>query len=238
MLIISVRKAFGELFDPTLRQVFWKSIGLTLLALIILWNIISALIETLAIPFLSQWLFPFNLSEWASEFGFFATLLSGISLVAALAFLIGPVSAVIAGFFLDDVATHIEEQDYPSDVPGKAMPLGQSILISLKFFGVIIVGNLFALMLLLVPGINLIAFFAVNGYLLGREYFEFAALRHHDTQKVRRLRAQHSSTIILGGMMIAGFLAIPIVNLMTPLFGAAFMVHLQKAITTNDKRNF
>jgi CysZ protein len=35
----------------------------------------------------------------------------------------------------------------------------------------------------------------------------------------------------MGGLVIAGFLAIPFVNLLTPLFAAAMMVHLHKMIT-------
>lgn len=39
------------------------------------------------------------------------------------------------------------------------MPIGEAVVSSIKFFGVVIAGNLIALLLLLVPGVNLIAFF-------------------------------------------------------------------------------
>lgn len=230
MLLTASRSALGELFDPRMRQVFWKTLGLTIVALIIVWNAIKLIVEALAFPVLSSWLGAMSLPDWTDGVGVFAAIAAGIGLAAGLAFLIGPVSAAIAGLFLDDVAEHVERQDYPEDRPGNPLPIGQSILMSLKFFGIVIIGNLFALMLLLVPGVNLIAFFAINGYLLGREYFEFAALRHHDVMTVRQLRSQHSGTVLMGGLLIAAFLAVPIVNLMTPLFGAALMVHLHKAI--------
>lgn len=236
MLIVSAQKAIGKILDPKMRQVFWKTLGLTILALIIIWNLLSAGLETIAVPYISGWFATFSLPDWTGTIGLFAAIAAGLGLAFGLAFLIGPVSAVIAGLFLDDVAEHIEKQDYPNEVPGVAMPLGRSIVMSLKFFGIVILGNLFALMLLLVPGVNLIAFFAINGYLLGREYFEFAALRHHDAETVRMLRSRHSGTVIMGGLMIAGFLAIPIVNLMTPLFGAALMVHLHKAVAAKSER--
>lgn len=232
MLIVSAQKAVGEILDPKMRQVFWKTLGLTILALIIIWNMVTAGLETFAVPFISEWFASFSLPDWTGTMGLFAAILAGLGLAVGLAFLIGPVSAVIAGLFLDDVAEHVENQDYPNDKAGTAMPLGRSIIMSVKFFGIVILGNLFALMLLLVPGVNLIAFFAVNGYLLGREYFEFAAMRHHDVETVRMLRSRYSGTIIMGGLMIACFLAIPIVNLLTPLFGAALMVHLHKAIAS------
>ncbi|MND77505.1 CysZ-like protein [compost metagenome] len=74
----------------------------------------------------------------------------------------------------------------------------------------------------------------VNGYLLGREFFEFAAMRFRSPEEARAFRAKHASTVLLAGMLIAGFLAIPIVNLLTPLFAAGLMVHLHKALA---KRN-
>jgi len=234
MIVVATRNAIGEIFDPAMRGVFWKSIGLTIFALIIVWNLIKTLVEAFAIPFISTWFAAVSMPDWTGGIGIFAAIVAGIGLAAGLAFLIGPVSAGIAGLFLDDVADHVEAQDYPNDPPGQAMPLGQSIVMSLRFFLIVILGNLFALMLLLIPGVNFIAFFAVNGYLLGREYFEFAALRHHDAATVRQLRSQHSGTVIIAGLVIAGFLAIPLVNLLTPLFGASLMVHLHKSIAAKS----
>lgn len=230
MLIEATRNALGELFDPAMRRVFWKSLGLTIVALIIVWNLIKAVVTAFAVPFLSGWFTAFSMPDWTGGIGVFAAIAAGIGLAIGLAFLLGPVSAAIAGLFLDDVANHVEAQDYPDDPPGKAMPLGDSIVMSLKFFGIVLLGNLLALMLWFVLGLGFFIFFAVNGYLLGREYFEFAALRHHDKQMVRQLRSQYSGTIIMGGLLIAGLLAVPVVNLLTPLFGAALMVHLHKAI--------
>jgi CysZ protein len=38
--------------------------------------------------------------------------------------------------------------------------------------------------------------------------------------------------VFLAGLMIAAFVSIPIVNLATPLFGTALMVHLHKRLTS------
>lgn len=57
------------------------------------------------------------------------------------------------------------------------MSLGRSLLISCRFLILSIAGNLLALVLLLVPGTNMVSFLVINGYLLGWEYFEFAAAR-------------------------------------------------------------
>lgn len=230
MIINAAKQALGELFDPALRQVFWKSIGLTIVGLIVIWFGLRALLEVATIPFISSYALP----DWIGTIGIFATIAASIAIAVGLAFLIGPVSAAIAGIFLDDVADHIEAQDYPYDVRGKPMALVPSIIMSLKFFGIVIFGNFCALLLLLVPGVNLIAFFAVNGYLLGREYFQFAAMRFHDERTATMLRARYSTKVVMAGFLIAGFLAIPIVNLLTPLFGAALMVHLHKAIAAKE----
>src|SRR5690606_18816025 len=96
--------------------------------------------------------------------------------------------------------------------------------------GVVIAGNLAALILLLVPGVNIAAFFVVNGYLLGREYFEFSAMRHIGEAEARRLRRQNGLTVFIAGLVIAAFLWIPVINLATPLFAAAMMTHLFKRI--------
>lgn len=236
MVIASARMALGELLDPALRQVLWKSIGLTVLGLIAIWFGIRYAVEWAALPYLEAFIGGLALPDWTGAVGLVAAIAAGIALAVGLAFLIGPVSAVIAGVFLDDVAEHIERQDYPGEPTGQPLPLGRSIVLGIKFFGVVVAGNLVALVLLLVPGINLIAFLAVNAYLLGREYFQFAAMRFADEKSANALRSKHSGTVILAGLLIAGFMAIPIVNLMTPLFGAALMVHLHKAIAAQEAR--
>ncbi|WP_421855681.1 sulfate transporter family protein [Oricola sp.] len=235
MIFSAATKALGALTDPTMRSVLWKTLGLTVLALIALWFTIASGVTELALPWLAG-LMPWNvaLPEWTGWVSLFTAIAAGIGLALGLAFLLGPVSALIAGLFLDDVAEHIERADYPADPPGTAMSIGQGVVLSIKFAGVVVLGNLLALALLLVPGVNLVAFFVVNGYLLGREYFEFAARRFASESDVRGLRGRHSGTILGAGLVIAVFLAIPIVNLLTPLFGAALMVHLHKAIAAKE----
>ena len=84
----------------------------------------------------------------------------------------------------------MERRSYPADPPGRAVPALRSLVLALKFFGVVIVGNIVALLLLLIPGVNIGAFFLVNGYLLGREFFEFAAMRFRPEAEAKALRRQ------------------------------------------------
>lgn len=232
MILEASRAAFGRLFTPEFRGVFLKSIGLTLLALMALWVILERLFALLALPWIDA-LLP-GLPAWAGWIGVVAAILAGIGLALGLALLIAPVTAVVAGVFLDDAAAVIEREDYPADPPGRPLPALRSVVQSLKFFGVVLVGNLVALLLLLLPGINIAAFFVVNGYLLGREFFEFAAMRFRSETEARALRRQNRLTVFLAGLVIATFLAIPLLNLLTPLFAAAMMVHLHKMISAAE----
>ena len=146
-------------------------------------------------------------------------------------FLLGPVTAVFAGIFLDEAAQYVEETWYGDEGPGRAVPLGQSLWLTARFTILVLFANLIALLLVLVPGINVAIFFLVNGYLLGREYFMFAAMRFRPEEEAAQLRANYSMPVFAAGMIIAGFMAIPFVNLATPVFAAAMMVHLHKALS-------
>ena len=87
-----------------------------------------------------------------------------------------------------------------------------------------------ALLLLLVPGINAVAFIGANAYLLGRQYFEFIALRHLSPAEAATLRRRHAGQIFLAGLVMALMVSVPVLNLITPLFGAAFMVRVFKRL--------
>ncbi|RVA88321.1 sulfate transporter family protein, partial [Mesorhizobium sp. M7A.F.Ca.CA.004.02.1.1] len=224
MIFDAARTAALELLSPPFRAVFLKTLGLTLLALVALWFGLTSLVEWLALPWL-QTLLP-GIPSWA---GWLGGIIAAIALAFGMALLIAPVTAVVAGLFLDDIAEVVERTDYPGDPTGRAMPALRSLVLSARFLGVVILGNIVALLLLLVPGVNIAAFFIVNGYLLGREFFEFAAMRFRGEEEARALRRHYAGTVFLAGLLIAAFLAVPLLNLLTPLFAAAVMVHLHKA---------
>jgi CysZ protein len=232
MIIEEAIKALKRLPTPEFRSVLWKTLGLTLLLLVGLWVGIRQLFFTLAWPWMAQ-LLP-GMPEWAGWLGIAAAIVAGLGLALVLALMIAPVTALVAGIFLDDVADVVEREDYPGEPVGTPLPLSRSVVVSLKFLGVVVLGNIAALFLLFVPGINLIAFFVINAYLLGREFFEFAAMRYRSESEAKALRSQYGVTVFLAGLVIAGFLAIPIVNLLTPLFAAAMMIHLHKAISQRE----
>ena len=237
MILQSARLALQRLPSPEFRGVLWKSLGLTLAALALVWVGLREIITFIGIPWLETMTtgLPGWIDAWSGTIGLFAGVAASLALAVLLAFLIAPTTAVIAGLFLDDAAEVIEREDYPDHPVGRAMPLGQSIILSVKFLGIVLAANLVALVLLLVPGINIAAFFLANGYVLGREYFTFAAMRYRSEAEARALRRKHSGTVFAAGLLIAGFLAIPLVNLLAPLFAAALMVHLHKALEGSSR---
>jgi len=234
MILDAARAAVTRLLTPEFRAVFLKSLGLTVLALAAAWFGLRELFGYLAMPWLDA-LLP-GLPAWAGWLGVVAAVFAGIGLALALALLIAPVTALVAGLFLDDIAEVVERVDYPADPPGTAMPALPALWLAIKFLGVVILGNLVALFLLLLPGVNVAAFFLVNGYLLGREFFEFAAMRFRSQADARAMRRRNGLTVFGAGLVIAAFLAVPLLNLLTPLFAAAMMVHLHKLLSASEAR--
>jgi CysZ protein len=57
-------------------------------------------------------------------------------------------------------------------------------------------------------------------------------MRHQPIAQAKRLRQTHQSTVFLAGILIAAFVSIPIVNLATPLFAMALMVHVHQRVRT------
>lgn len=229
MIPAAISSAVSDVLSREARLVFGKTLLVTLGVLAAGWFGLKATFDRLAMPWVDAGIH--GLPAWAAFLEPVAAVLVGIALAIGLALLLAPTTALVAGLFLDDLAEVIERRHYPADPPGRALPALPALVLSVKFLGVVLLGNLLAFALLLVPGVNLFAFLAVNGYLLGREFFEFAALRFRSQAEAKAMRRRHAGTVFLGGLAIAGWLAIPVVNLTAPLFAAALMVHLHKALS-------
>ena len=143
-----------QILTPPFRSVLYKSLGLTLLLLALAWAGLDKLALSVAVvdhPLLRTILA-------------FAT---GAGLVVVLAFLIGPISILVAGFFVDDLAAHVEREIYPAGRVGKPVPPLDALMMTLSLSLVSAVVNLMALLLLFVPGVNAVAFLLANAYLFG-----------------------------------------------------------------------
>ena len=155
----------------------------------------------------------------------------GALAVLALAIILYPaaVSALI-GLYLEEVARAVERKHYPQAPSPRAQGVAEAALGGLRFALVAIAVNLLALPLYLalifVPPLNLFVFYGVNGYLVGREYFELAASRRLPPEGVRELRRANRVRVFLAGGLTAFLLTVPIVNLAAPIIGTAAMVHI------------
>ncbi|MCI0467496.1 MAG: sulfate transporter family protein [Beijerinckiaceae bacterium] len=208
--------AASQIFTPPFRNVLWKTLALTLALLSF---------AGIALHKIIMWGVPLS-GHWAAAL----SLVSGAGLVAGLVFLIAPVSFIVAGFFFDELAEAVEREAAPGEVPGRALALGDALWLSVKFSALALAVNFAALLLLLVPGLNAAAFFGANAYLSGRGYFELAASRHLSFGEMHKLRKMNEFRLFGAGLFISALLAIPLVNLLTPLFAAAFMVRISRNI--------
>ncbi len=221
MIIEAARLSAREIFKPRFRSVVWKSLGLTILLFIGMWIGLEMLVSTYLFPFLAGWPWVTTIILW----------LLGAGLVVGAGFLLAPTTAIFAGLFLDEIAEHVEETHYAHQPRGNALPIGPSIWLAIKFTALVILINLAALILVVFFGFGVIVFFVVNGYLLGREFFQFAAMRFRTEAEANTFRKKHSFEVFLAGLVIAGVISIPLINLFAPVFAASLMVHLHKGLS-------
>jgi uncharacterized protein involved in cysteine biosynthesis len=227
-MIAHFMKAAAQLDDPRLRQVLWLSILLSLLVFLGLWAglwLLSTVLPLDAIPGVA-WLQETLGAAFAWLAGF---LFVGMLLLLTL-MLFPAVITVIVGFFVDRVADAVEAKHYPTLAAPRPVSLSETVVSTLRFALVTLTVNLIALpfyvLLLFLPPMNLVLFYLVNGYLISREYFEMVAQRRLDPQSAVRLRRNHRGRLQFAGILLTLLMTIPLVNLLTPVIGTAFMVHV------------
>lgn len=217
-MLASAFAALRQTFSPLLRGVLLKSMALALVLLIALAvGLEAALTHVVDVPS-----YP-----WVETT---LQVVAGLGLVFGVVYLMPAVSSLVAGLFLDDVAERVERASYPGDPPGRPQPVLRQLLYSLRFFALVLAVNLAALLLLLVPGVNLVVFYLANAYLISREYFELAAMRYRTPDEARALRRANAVPVFLAGLLMAPILFVPVLNLIMPVLGTAFMVHFHRRI--------
>ncbi|WP_171101791.1 EI24 domain-containing protein [Ruegeria sp. HKCCD7255] len=219
--------ALGQIGDPRFRSVLLRGVGLTILLLVLacaaaIWVINKLAGNEISLPWIGA-------VPWLNDLLNY----SGIVLVLILPiFLMVPVASAITSMFLDEVAQAVEDQHYPClpKVPG--VSFGDALSDSLGFLGVLILANLLALVLYVIfTPLAPFIFWAMNGFLLGREYFTLAAMRRIGRVEARKLRSKHATTIWVAGTLMAIPLSIPFVNLVIPIMGAATFTHIYHTLS-------
>ena len=209
--------AFAQIFSPPFRWVMAKSLALTAAILVLA----GVALDRFALTFVHvgpHWL------------GALISFVLAFGVIAGMILLAAPVTSLVAGFYLDDIAEIVEREIDPKAPPGRPLPLWPSIVMGLRFGALSFVVSIVVLALTLFTGVGLLSFFALNGYLLGREYFELAAMRHMPRADARLLREDNGLAIFLAGVIVACFVAVPVLNLLTPLFATAYMTRVFKRL--------
>lgn len=214
-------RAVGQIFDGRFTGVLLQAIGLTIALLAAVTVGAVWLIGFLPASF-DLWL----IGEVDTPFAAAKGLAIGAMLFLS-AFLMFPVAALFVGLFLDRIVAAVEARHYPGLGPARQMGLREALGAGLKFMLVVLAVNLVGLILYLVAGpFAPFVFWAVNGYLFGREYFELVALRRQQVPEMRSLRRHNGLQIWLSGALMAVPLSIPVVNLVVPLIGVATYTHM------------
>ncbi|WP_112320435.1 EI24 domain-containing protein [Oceanibium sediminis] len=220
MILTDLSRAIAQIGDARFLSVLIRAV---LVTLVLLGALVWGLYRTLA------W--------WAAD-GISLPLIGTIGMdgglgwatliVLALAsiLLMLPLALVIVSLFLDAVVDAVEERHYPG-LPGvEPQPVAAALGESLRFFGVMIAVNLAALVIyfaftILAPFV----FLAVNGILIGREYYHLVAARRLGNAGARALRRRHRGEVWLTGVILALPMGIPLVNLLVPVIGVAAYTH-------------
>ncbi len=219
-MITAAFKALADLLSPEFRSVLFKAIGMTIALFIAVLISVEVLISTLT-------LLPWPWAETLLAIG------SGLALVAAFFFLMAPVTAVFAGFFLDDVAQRVEQLHYSNDPPGRPLGTVQAVITALQFAAVVLIVNL-AVLPTIFFGIGAFVLVIANAYLISREYFEMIATRHMAAADARALRKENTPAVLAAGFVPALLSLVPFVNFAVPLFTTAYFVHIFKKIAASS----
>lgn len=227
MILRAVFAALAQLGDPRFRRVLLLGLALTIglllgIGTLFIWGVQWLIPDTLSLPWIGD-------ITWLDSLG---TVAGGLLMLVLSVFLMVPVASAFTGFFLEDVAEAVESRHYPGLPPARRQSLADQLRESAGFLLLLIGVNMVALLvyLLLAPAAPLI-FWSVNGFLLGREYFQMVALRRMPRAEAVALRRRHAGTIFLAGALMAVPLSLPLVNLLVPIVGAASFTHLYHALT-------
>ena len=226
-------KALTQILSPPMRSILWRSIALALVLITVL---------AIGLQRLSSWLATSGLS-WAEAtlgpnshtpldvLSWIVSIAAGLGVVFGGILLMPAITSLVASVFVDEVADHVEREHYPAERPGVALPFGLAMREGVRTALLTILVYLIALPFVFLAGAGFLAFFIATAWLLGREYFELAAMRFRPPEQAKAMRRENATTIFIAGLVIAAFVSIPIVNLATPLFGMAFMVHMHKRLS-------
>lgn len=227
MIFADFAKALRQMADPRFLRVMLWGIALALALLVGVYAGFLGLIETFSpgsvdIPLIGPVGGIDTLLSWGSFL-----LMIGLSVL-----LMVPVASAFSSLFLDDVAAAVEDRHYP-DLPAvPRAPLFDMLRDAVNFLGLLVAVNVVALMIYAFTGPFIpVAFWGLNGLLLGREYFTLVASRRLGRPAAIALRRRHFWKVWTAGTLMAMPLSLPLINLVIPVLGVATFTHMFHRIT-------
>jgi uncharacterized protein involved in cysteine biosynthesis len=226
-------KALAQMASPEFRRVLFKALGLALVT-IVLFGIGLHRVFSWAAESGTTWA---EATTGVVPHTAWSVLLWMLSIAAALGivtgavFLMPAVTAFTGSFFVDEIGEVVERMHYPAEPAGKPLPLWLALYEGIKTAALAVLVYLCAVPFLLFAGLGLVMMFVAAAYLLGREYFLLAAMRFRAPAEAKAMRRANRTTVFTAGLLIALFVMIPVVNLATPLFAMALMVHMHKRLS-------
>ncbi|UTW58971.1 EI24 domain-containing protein [Kordiimonas sp. SCSIO 12603] len=223
MIGTAINRTWQQLLHPKFRSVFLTSVA-------------SALITLIGLTFVLSYYWPETFVfgwDWIDELGESIAAAGFWAVVSVGSYLLFPgIVTMVMGVLIDKIATAVEEEYYPNRIGTREVPITDVVISAGKLTLIMLVVNLLAL----VPYIILFfmtasagafaLFIAINGFLLGREYYEMVAMRHMDRKMMNRFRMEYGSKIFMVGAMMAAMFAVPFLNILAPIIGAAVMTHV------------
>jgi CysZ protein len=212
-MLVEFRAAVEDTVAPAQRRAILLSLALAIALLVALWLGLSIALAAARV----------------AGIGWLDTLIdvAGSAAALLLAWLLFPaMSLLILGFFLDGILDAVESRRYPGAGPTLRRGATAGLASVLRLLLLALALNLVALPLYLLPAINLFIYYLLNGYLVGREYFELVALRRVDGGAARAMWRQHRGRLVLAGIVITFLLSLPLINLVAPVTAASFMLHV------------
>ena len=212
-MLKALSKAFAQLGDPKVNWVVGLSFVLAVVVLIALWFVLRWLIVGLE-------LFNWGWVNWIIDW-------LGVVAITGVTLLFFPaVVTMISGMFLEYVVRGVERRHYPDLPAPRNQSYSEIILYLIKFTGLLVLLNLVALPFYFIPVVGVVISWCLNGYLLGREYFELVAQRRLDSAAMREMRRAYPGRIFTAGFVVAVLMTIPLVNLLMPVVATAFFTHI------------
>ena len=221
MILSDFLKSVAQFDDPKFRRVLWRGMGLTIALLIA-----ACLLVNFGINQLLSSAWAANLIGDQSWLGSLINIGGVLFTIALSIWLMVPVTSAIIALFLDEVAQAVEARHYPHLPKQTATKLQDQILVGIRFLGILLLANVGALILsMILPLLAPFVFWATNGYLMGREYFQMAAMRRMPRAQAQELYQRHQGSIWTAGILMAIPMSIPLVGLFIPILGAATFTH-------------